>query len=115
MAIFAVNQLIQPSNSGVIHCLSDIETKIETAVVTSAKDQHKLSRLMLSLSDPQIRVLLGKVIWIEESGLVSEMFTALAEMLGEVSLGLPLEDVGLLKGDAVPKLGLSLMEEVDGR
>ena len=46
---------------------------------------------------------------------MSEMFTALAEMLGEVSLGLPLENVALFEGDAVPKLGPPLMEEVDGR
>ena len=43
------------------------------------------------------------------------MLAALAEVLGEEGLRLALEDVGLVNWDAVPKLGFSLVQVVDGR
>ena len=64
VAIFAVGQLTQPSHSGIIHCLSNVETEIEAAVVAATKDQHELSRLVLSFGDSEIGVLLGQAIGI---------------------------------------------------
>lgn len=64
VAIFAVGQLVQPSDSGIVHCLSNVETKIKTAVVTASKNQHELSRLVLSFGDSEIGVLLGQAIGI---------------------------------------------------
>lgn len=44
-----------------------------------------------------------------------EVLTALAEVFWEEGLSLSLEDMGLVERDAVPELGLALMQEVDGR
>lgn len=113
MAILAIHQLRQPAEGGIVDCFGNIEAKIETAMVTTPEDQHELPRTMLSLCYPQIGVLLDQVVRIEEGSLVSQVLAALAEVLREEGLCLSLQDVGLIQRNAVPKLGLALMQEVD--
>lgn len=84
-------------------------------MITATQNKHKLSWLVLNLAYPELRVLLLEVVGVDQSGLVSEVFGALAEVFSEQCLGLLFEDVGLVGRNAVPKLGLALMEVVDGR
>lgn len=96
--------MIKPANCGVIDRLCDVEAEVETAVVAATEDQHELSGLVLGLADFEIGVFLDDVVGVEEGSLVSEVLAALAKVLGEEGLGLALEDMGLINGDAVPKL-----------
>lgn len=51
---------------------------------------------MLGLANLEIGIFFDNIVRVEESGLVPQVLTALAEVLGEESLGLALEDVGLI-------------------
>ena len=115
VAILAVDKLIKPANCRVIDRLSNVEPEIEATVVATAEHQHELSGLVLGLADLEIGVFFDDVVGVEERGLVPEVLAALAEVFGEEGLRLALEDVGLVNWDAVPKLGFSLVQVVDGR
>jgi hypothetical protein len=115
MTVLAVDQLPQPSDGCVVDSLRNVETEVESAVIASAEDQHELSRFMLCLSDLEVGIFFDKIIRVEKRSLVSQVLTASAEMLREVGLSLSLKDVGLVQRDTVPKLRLSLVEEVDCR
>lgn len=47
LAGLGLGQLCEPVERGVVDGLCDIDTEIESAVVASPEDQHKLSRLVL--------------------------------------------------------------------
>lgn len=70
---------------------------------------------MLHLGDVELGVFLLEKVGIDESGFMPQVLRALAEMFRKERLGFPFQDVGLVGGYAVPKLGAPLMEVVDGR
>ena len=113
-ANMGVRQLIEPIQRRVVDGLGDVDSEIEAAVIAASEDEHKLSRLVLDLADPQLRVLLLEVVRVDQGGLVPEVLGTLAEVFGKQRLGLLLEDVGLVGRNAVPELGLALVEVVDG-
>lgn len=93
MAIFAVGKLIKPANGRIIDSLSDVKSKVESAMVASSEDQHEFSGFVLCLADFEVRIFFYKSIGVEEGGLVSQVLAAFAEMFWEEYLGLLLKDM----------------------
>jgi hypothetical protein len=111
---FAVDELMQPTESSIVDCLSYVKAKIEAAVVTSAQHKHELPSLVLRLVDLQLRVLLFQVVRIYKCSLMPQMLTASAEVLWEVCSRFPLQQVRLLVGNGIPEFRFAFMEVVDG-
>jgi hypothetical protein len=83
-------------------------------VIATSEDKHELSWFVFSLGDLEGRVFLDEVVGVEEGSLVSKVFAAFAKMLWEEGLCLSFQNMRLIDRDTVPKLGLALMEEVNG-
>lgn len=90
VAILATDQLRHPPECGVVDCFGNIESEIETAMITTSEDQHELPRKMLRLGYLQIGVLLDQVVRIKEGSLMPQVLTALAEVFREEGLCLSL-------------------------
>lgn len=71
VAIFTVDQLIKPANSGIVHCFSNIESKIKSAMIASSKNKHEFSRFMLCFADLEIWIFFNNIVRIKESCFMS--------------------------------------------
>ena len=97
----------------IVHSFSNVEAKIESAMVASTQNEHELTCLVLSFAYLQLRVFLLQLVRIEQGSFVSHMLTALTEMLREVDFGLFFKNLRLMAWNAVPKFRLALMKIID--
>jgi hypothetical protein len=68
---------------------------------------------MFYFGDVELWILLFENVGIDESGFVSQMFAAFAEMLREVISGFLFDNMRLVGGNSVPKLGFPLMDVIN--
>lgn len=71
LARLAHHKLLQPSNCRIVDSFCDVEPTIETTVVATSENQHKLSCLMLCFGDSELRIFFFEIVRVDESGLVS--------------------------------------------
>jgi len=109
-----VQQLPQPTQSGIVDRLRNIEPAIKPLVVRPAEDQHHLPCFMHRLRYSQRGVFLEQGLGVDQKGLVPQKLPALQILSGVVPAGRGFEDVSVLCGDGIPDLGLSLVDVVDG-
>jgi len=109
-----IGQLIEPVKSTVVDGFSNVETKIESAVIGTSKDEHELSSFVLHLCDFEFRIFLFEGVGINQSRFMPQMLRTFAEVLRKVDLGFLLKNVPLIGRNAIPKFAFSLMKEVDG-
>lgn len=89
--MFYLGQPAKPGESGIIDGFRDIVAEIESTMVTTPKDQHKLPWSMLCLGDFELWYFPFEEIGIDEGSLMPEMFRTPTEVFGKVFLCLPLQ------------------------
>ena len=75
-----MRELLQPIKRGIIHCLCDIDSEVESTMIRTSKSNDKLARLLLYFTDFKLWYFSFQEGGLDEESFVPEMFWAFAEM-----------------------------------
>ena len=78
------SELLEPAESTVVDGLSDVDSEVEAAVISSSKHKHELAGFVLDFGDIDLGVLSLQIVRVYQSSFMVEVGWTLTEVLREV-------------------------------